>query len=819
MKQKLLLKTMLLLFALIAGNSSAWAQTTIWSENFDGLEADATPTTPTNTSYTGVTYTCTNGVGTSPGSTKIQNDNLAGGASAPEMMVGKKGSGTGAAGGKFTVVIPLDKYEGTLTLTYYQNKQTLKVSSPTAGVSGGQSLKPSEAGKQTTTFTGITAAMTSITIEFESTTTKNVRLDDIVLTGNKASAVATPTFDPAAGTYTSAQSVTLACATDGASIYYTTDGTTPTNASTEYTKAIDVYKTMTIKAIAQKGDDYSPVASAAYTIVSFEHAGTEADPYSVADARTAIDNNIGITGVYATGIVSEIVTAYNSTYENISFNISKDGKTTSDQLQAYRCKKGDGGSDPDVADIQVGDVVIVKGDLTKYGETYEFAQNNVLISLEHPTTPIIAATPTSLTGFTYEVGNGPSAAQNFSVSGSNLTEDITLTPTTNYEISLAEASGYASSLTIAPTAGTVDATTVYVRLKAGLAEGAQDGTISLESTGATKVKMTLSGNVTAPEAPNFTWDLSKDETATASEDELTWTSTYASMSIEKGSSTTNANNYYPGTSGKTYSSTRFYTNEILTITPAAGYQISSIVFTATSASYATALQNSTWTNATAVASDKTVTVTPTNGLSAISATIGGTCGFTEVKVYYDTTVPVTIGADEWATYVTPCALDFTGLTAYVVSAINANSVTLTEVTSAPAGTGVILNAAKGTYKLDITDSPTAVGTNELMTSRGANVAGEASGYDYYVLANKSAGVGFYKLQNGVTIPAGKCFLAVANTSAPEFLGFGGDDTTGINAVNGEGFTVNGEFYNLNGQRVAQPKKGLYIVNGKKVVIK
>lgn len=44
------------------------------------------------------------------------------------------------------------------------------------------------------------------------------------------------------------------------------------------------------------------------------------------------------------------------------------------------------------------------------------------------------------------------------------------------------------------------------------------------------------------------------------------------------------------------------------------------------------------------------------------------------------------------------------------------------------------------------------------------------------------------------------------------------ETTGINAVNGEGFMVNG-YYNLNGQRVAQPTKGLYIVNGKKVVIK
>ena len=188
MIKKLHLKSLLLIAALLVGSSSAWAQTqvTIWSENFDDLDEGATPTAATNTDYSGVTYTCTNGAGTSSGETKVMNAKLAGGASAPELMVGKKGTGTGAAGGKFTAVIPLDNIEGTLTLTYYQNKQSLKVSSTTNGVSGGQTLKPSDAGQQTTTFTGITSSMTSITIVFEATTTNNVRLDDIVLKGYNA---------------------------------------------------------------------------------------------------------------------------------------------------------------------------------------------------------------------------------------------------------------------------------------------------------------------------------------------------------------------------------------------------------------------------------------------------------------------------------------------------------------------------------------------------------------------------------------------------------------------------------------------------------
>lgn len=84
----------------------------------------------------------------------------------------------------------------------------------------------------------------------------------------KMEQVATPTFTPAEGTFTEAQQVTITCATDGATIYYTTDGSTPTTSSTEYTGAITVNETTTIKAIAVKsGMADSEVATATYTKV------------------------------------------------------------------------------------------------------------------------------------------------------------------------------------------------------------------------------------------------------------------------------------------------------------------------------------------------------------------------------------------------------------------------------------------------------------------------------------------------------------------------------------------------------------------------
>ncbi len=79
--------------------------------------------------------------------------------------------------------------------------------------------------------------------------------------------VATPAFSPVEGTYTEAQSVTITCATEGATIHYTTDGNDPTSSSTTYNSAISVGETTTIKAIAVKeGMTDSEVASAEYTI-------------------------------------------------------------------------------------------------------------------------------------------------------------------------------------------------------------------------------------------------------------------------------------------------------------------------------------------------------------------------------------------------------------------------------------------------------------------------------------------------------------------------------------------------------------------------
>jgi hypothetical protein len=88
-----------------------------------------------------------------------------------------------------------------------------------------------------------------------------------VLGITSGTAAEVPTFSPAAGTYTSVQTVTISDVTPGATIYYTTDGSTPSPSSTKYTGAISVAASETIQAIAvASGLGNSPVATAAYTL-------------------------------------------------------------------------------------------------------------------------------------------------------------------------------------------------------------------------------------------------------------------------------------------------------------------------------------------------------------------------------------------------------------------------------------------------------------------------------------------------------------------------------------------------------------------------
>ena len=119
--------------------------------------------------------------------------------------------------------------------------------------------------------------------------------------------------------------------------------------------------------------------------------------------------------------------------------------------------------------------------------------------------PTISLTQ-SLVDFSYNLNNGPSAAQSFSVEGSYLTADITVSvpDDADFELCSTEDGTYASSVTITPSEGTVASTDVFVRMKAGLDAGAYNATVTIASTGATSKTISLTGSVVDPDAVYYT---------------------------------------------------------------------------------------------------------------------------------------------------------------------------------------------------------------------------------------------------------------------------------------------------------------------------
>ena len=145
-----------------------------------------------------------------------------------------------------------------------------------------------------------------------------------------------------------------------------------------------------------------------YNITVKAIENNETTVYTVAQAREIIDA-VGSTTVevYVQGIVNKIVTAFNPTYGNISYDISADGLKTSDQLQAYRGFSYDGAWFTSADDIQVGDVVVVKGKLKIFNTTYELDEGNQLVSLVRSTEP----KPTAAT-LPFEFDNGKADIEN-----------------------------------------------------------------------------------------------------------------------------------------------------------------------------------------------------------------------------------------------------------------------------------------------------------------------------------------------------------------------------------------------------------------------
>ena len=212
------------------------------------------------------------------------------------------------------------------------------------------------------------------------TSNKYVQLSEIKFYTEVQTSVEAPTFTPEEGkvaannTFAEPFALTIASATEGATIKYTLDGTDPAlETALTYEAPITISTMVQVRAIAVKGEESSVEATATYIVAS-----TEEKPYTASEAITA--QALGLAAnVYVTGTVKSIE-EISTEYGNATYNITDGVK----ELKIYRGKNLENAKFTSADQLLVGDVVVVKGDLTSYNGAAQLGQNNYLISRSTP---------------------------------------------------------------------------------------------------------------------------------------------------------------------------------------------------------------------------------------------------------------------------------------------------------------------------------------------------------------------------------------------------------------------------------------------------
>lgn len=565
------------------------------------------------------------------------------------------------------------------------------------------------------------------------------------------------------------------------------------------------------------GNESFLAGSASYTLTVNANPnapGGVNNPYTVAQARAAIDANTGITGVYATGIVSQ-VDSYNSKYYSITYWISADGTTTSDQLEVYSGKGIGGENFNSENDIQVGDVVTVYGNLKKYNTTYEFDMNNQLVSLTRPEKPAVTVS-----------FNEPTTTVNV---------DETVT-----NVAIADVEGvtvvYSSSDT---SIATVNGEGVVTGVTAGTA------TITATIEEAANYDVTVATyeiqviDPSAPVAETYTFN------KITSTDDLVAGGEYIIVCEENNVVMAK---YGVGTS-KVFDQNAIQiennsieieegTANILTLggetgawTFATSLEEGYYLGLSSSSNALNSLTegNITWSisfddNGNCVitsAAFDTRAIRYNSGSPRFACYASGQKAIQLYKKVSDTPAKVSIktAASGYTTLVSGEALDIAnlpeGLTAYYVAeggiSTDKDKVTLTQVKAAvPAETPLIFKGAVSTpYEIPIATSGTALSDNQLAGSSTESTTFQNDG-DAYILS----GGEFHPTKAG-TFPAGKAYLNVSAVNA-KALTISFAETNGINNVNVENNT-NEKIFNLAGQQMKSAVKGVYIKNGRKYV--
>lgn len=418
-------------------------------------------------------------------------------------------------------------------------------------------------------------------------------------------AVATPTFNPAAGEVTANTEVVFNCATAGVTYYYTTNGSKPTTSSASGNSVIiDVAKTVKVIAVLE-GYKNSAVAEAAYTVQGVSPApagsGTWSDPYNAAKALEIIDaladNASTDASVYVAGTITEI-TEFSTSYHNATYIIQSGNAS----VTVFRGKNFNGSDFTDQAsELAVNDAVIVYGKLKKFvnasGTTPEVDQNNYLFSRNgviHLAKPAVTTTPDHANKKITVSWNTVDGATSYDVTCGTQSQNGITALTCEFTM---------------PDYGTYD---VQVTAKGGT------GAVSAASD----VK---SVTLTDPNSGVTTGDEEYDTTSQGYTNQQAITSyegTSFTVSFDKGTNSNAPKYYTSGTAIRCYGSNSF------TVAGKSGYTLTKIELTFGSSDGSNAITTDCATYASG---------TWTGSASSVTFTIGGTTGnrrIQKIKVYW-----------------------------------------------------------------------------------------------------------------------------------------------------------------------------------------
>lgn len=342
--------------------------------------------------------------------------------------------------------------------------------------------------------------------------------------------VATPTFSPAGGRYADAQTVAISCTTTGAAIYYTLDGSTPTASSTPYTSALTISQTTTVKAVAVKDDEQSAVATATYKI-----GATASDPSTKTFklVTSTDDLEAGMRYIIACGSKNMAAGALNSSYlSNVSITSSNDVITITDNVAVFVLEQTNNGwtfqnessnqyltstaaknvsysstASAWTLDNGTDGVTMTMGSngtmlynsgsprFTTYTSTPTAAMIQANLYVEDSSSTPVTPDPLIVAdeSLTFSTTVGTPQTKTFEVMSEGLTEDITVSLTTNPSnvFSL-------GSTTISRTASEATVSVTFTPTAAG----SYTGSVTLSSAGAEAVTVALSATATASTTPD-----------------------------------------------------------------------------------------------------------------------------------------------------------------------------------------------------------------------------------------------------------------------------------------------------------------------------